>query len=47
MAGYTGSNVVQRGRDVESEACWTVPQLQDLLDEWIAAGFTDRELCCP
>ncbi|GGX48540.1 hypothetical protein [Streptomyces chryseus] len=41
MAGYTGSNVVQRGRDVETEACWSVPQLQELLDEWITGGFTD------
>ncbi|MGW2668147.1 transposase [Streptomyces sp. NPDC001272] len=42
VAGYTGSSVVQRGRDVEKEACWTVAQLQDLLDEWITAGWQPR-----
>ncbi|MYT24479.1 DDE-type integrase/transposase/recombinase, partial [Streptomyces sp. SID7760] len=42
VAGYTASNTVQRGRDVENEACWTVAQLQDLLDEWITAGWQPR-----
>ena len=37
VAGYTGSDVTRRGRDVASEAAWTIPQLQDLLDEWIVA----------
>ena len=35
VAGYTGSDVTRRGRDVAAEAAWTLPQLQDLLDEWI------------
>ena len=35
VAGYTGSDVTRRGRDVAAEAVWTLPQLQDLLDEWI------------
>ncbi|WP_020550095.1 DDE-type integrase/transposase/recombinase [Embleya scabrispora] len=39
VAGYTGSNVTRRGRDVADEACWTVPQLQDFLDEWIVCGW--------
>ncbi|MFD9459097.1 transposase, partial [Streptomyces sp. NPDC059985] len=42
VAGYTGSDVVQRGRNVEKEACWSVAQLQDLLDEWITAGWQPR-----
>ncbi|WP_308299914.1 Mu transposase C-terminal domain-containing protein [Streptomyces sp. CJ_13] len=42
VAGYTASNTVERGRDVEKEACWTVAQLQDLLDEWITAGWQPR-----
>ncbi|MFJ3176713.1 hypothetical protein ACIPJK_39225 [Streptomyces roseus] len=42
VADYTGSNAVQRGRDVEKEACWSVAQLQDLLDEWITAGAQPR-----
>ena len=32
VAGYTGSNTQLRG---SAEAAWTVPDLQDLLDEWL------------
>ncbi|MFJ9847591.1 transposase [Kitasatospora sp. NPDC101155] len=42
VAGYTASNVTRRGRDVASQARWTLPQLQDLLDEWITAGWQNR-----
>jgi Mu transposase, C-terminal len=42
VAGYTGSDVTRRGRDVAGEAAWTLPQLQDLLDEWIVAGWQSR-----
>ncbi len=35
MAGYTGSNAQLRGDRVNAEAAWTVPDLQDLLDEWL------------
>jgi transposase InsO family protein len=42
VAGYTGSDVTRRGRDVAAEAAWTLPQLQDLLDEWIVAGWQNR-----
>lgn len=42
VAGYTGSDVTRRGADPAAEAVWTLPQLQDLLDEWIIVGFTDR-----
>jgi hypothetical protein len=46
VAGYTGSDVTRRGRDVAAEAAWTLPQLQELLDEWIvmqpALGPHDR-----
>jgi hypothetical protein len=35
LPGYTGSDITRRGRDAESEACFTVAQLQDLLDEWL------------
>jgi putative transposase len=40
VAGYVGSNTTLRGKDVE--AVWTVPELQDLLDEWILAGWQPR-----
>ncbi|MFJ3505697.1 hypothetical protein [Streptomyces sp. NPDC090135] len=33
VAGYTGNSLATRGSAVEDEACWTLPQLQDLLDE--------------
>ncbi|GGZ30004.1 transposase [Streptomyces olivaceoviridis] len=35
VAGHTGSSVACRGRDTVAEAQWTIPQLQDFLDEWI------------
>lgn len=35
LPGYTGSDVTRRGRDAEHEACLTLAQLQDLLDEWL------------
>lgn len=46
VAGYTGREVTRRGAAVEAEACWSLAQLQELLDEWVVAGFTDRSLCC-
>jgi transposase InsO family protein len=42
VAGYTGSDVTRRGRDVAGRAAWTLPQLQELLDEWIVAGWQSR-----
>ena len=42
MAGYTGPDVTRRGRDVAAEAVWTLPQLQDLLDEWVVVVFSNR-----
>ncbi|WP_249126009.1 Mu transposase C-terminal domain-containing protein [Streptomyces sp. A2-16] len=35
LPGYTGSDVTRRGPDTEHDACYSVPQLQDLLDEWL------------
>ncbi|WP_321170765.1 hypothetical protein [Embleya scabrispora] len=35
LPGYTGSDVTRRGKDAEREACFSVAQLQDLLDEWL------------
>ncbi|MFD9394891.1 transposase [Streptomyces sp. NPDC060000] len=42
VAGHTGSSVVRRGRDTAAEAQWTIPQLQDFLDEWIVCGWQNR-----
>jgi putative transposase len=44
VASYTGSNPTLRGTD--AAGVWTVPELQDLLDEWLLAGFTDRYYAC-
>ncbi|MFD7262200.1 Mu transposase C-terminal domain-containing protein [Streptomyces sp. NPDC059874] len=35
LPGYTGPDVTRRGPEAEAEARYTVPQLQDLLDEWL------------
>ncbi|MFD8285963.1 transposase [Streptomyces solisilvae] len=42
VAGYTGSDVTRRGTRVEDEACWTLAQVQELLDEWIVADWQHR-----
>jgi len=33
VAGYTGSSVAQRDANVDEQAVWTLPQLQELFDE--------------
>jgi hypothetical protein len=43
VASYTGPNATERGRDVEGEAVCTVPQLSELLQEWIICGWQMRE----
>ncbi|CAL9676924.1 hypothetical protein SUDANB176_07860 (plasmid) [Streptomyces sp. enrichment culture] len=42
VAGHTGSNPQRRGSNAAAEARWTIPQLQDLLDEWITCGWQNR-----
>ncbi|MDT3728245.1 Mu transposase C-terminal domain-containing protein [Streptomyces sp. DSM 41972] len=42
LAGYTGRDVSRRGERVEDRAVWTVPELQNLLDEWLLAGWQAR-----
>ena len=41
-AADTGSNASRRGERVDDEAAWTLPELQDLLDEWLIAGWQHR-----
>ncbi|WP_327591523.1 Mu transposase C-terminal domain-containing protein [Streptomyces chartreusis] len=41
-AGYTGSTTDRRGRQLESGPLWSLPELQDLLDEWIVAVWQNR-----
>ncbi|GAA2707274.1 Mu transposase C-terminal domain-containing protein [Micromonospora olivasterospora] len=42
VAGYTGRDVAHRGSRVQTEAVWSMAQMQDLLDEWIIAGWQQR-----
>jgi hypothetical protein len=42
VAGYLGPNVTRRGTAAATEAVWSLPQLQELLDEWIVAGWQSR-----
>lgn len=40
VASYTGANMTLRGADVSG--AWTLAELQDLLDEWVLAGWQTR-----
>ncbi|HEU5268961.1 MAG TPA: Mu transposase C-terminal domain-containing protein, partial [Jatrophihabitans sp.] len=42
VAGYTGRDVSHRGADVEARTVWLIGDLQDLLDEWVIAGWQRR-----
>jgi transposase InsO family protein len=42
VRGYVGANVTRRGSAVEAEAAWTVPELQELLEEWVIVGWQPR-----
>jgi hypothetical protein len=42
LPGHTGSDVSQRGAAAEQDACWSLTQLQELLDEWVIAGWQER-----
>ncbi|AJT62578.1 hypothetical protein T261_0889 [Streptomyces lydicus] len=42
LVGYTGRDVTRRGERVEQAAVWTIPELQNLLDEWLLAGWQTR-----
>jgi hypothetical protein len=47
VAGYTGRSPEYRGWRAEDAAVWPLPELQDLLDQWIiAAGRTGRMTAC-
>lgn len=42
LPGHTGRNTDHRGRHPERENLWSLPELQDLLDEWIVAHWQNR-----
>jgi hypothetical protein len=35
VSGYTGRSPEYRGRGIEDKAVWSLPELQDLLDQWL------------
>ena len=42
LPGHTGRNTDHRSRHPERENLWSLPELQDLLDEWILAHWQNR-----
>ncbi len=42
VAGYTGRDVANRGSDIADRAVWSLPELQELFDEWVVAGWQAR-----
>ena len=42
VSGYTGRSAEYRGRGTEKNAVWSLPELQDLLDQWIIAEWQNR-----
>lgn len=42
VAGYTGRDVTRRGSDVADRAIWSLPDLQELFDEWVICGWQTR-----
>jgi hypothetical protein len=42
VSGYTGRDVTRRGADVAERAVWSLPELQELFDEWVIAGWQTR-----
>ena len=51
-SGYAGRSPDRRGRHVEDQPLWSMAGLQELLDEWLVAFFTDQKVefiplaCC-
>jgi len=42
VAGYTGSDLARRGKHVTDSPLWSLNDLQDLLDEWIALDWQQK-----
>ncbi|MFF9843448.1 Mu transposase C-terminal domain-containing protein [Streptomyces sp. NPDC013740] len=42
VAGYTGSTTDRRGRKLEDGPLWSLPELQNLLDEWVITIWQNR-----
>src|SRR6185437_5450653 len=42
VAGYTGAGLEHRGRGIETHRLWSLPELQELLDEWLISAWQNR-----
>ena len=42
VSGYAGRSPEYRGRGTEDKAVWSLPELQDLLDQWLIAEWQNR-----
>ena len=42
VSGYAGRSPDRRGRHVEGQPLWSMPELQELLDEWLIACWLNR-----
>jgi hypothetical protein len=42
VVGYTGSDLARRGKHVEDGPLWSLNELQDLLEEWIALDWQQK-----
>lgn len=42
VSGYPRSSVERRGRDAAAQPLWSLPELQDLLVEWVVARWQNR-----
>ncbi|WP_414119773.1 Mu transposase C-terminal domain-containing protein [Corynebacterium nuruki] len=42
LDGYVGPNVVQRGKDPAEQAVWTMAEVQNLMDMWVAGVYQNR-----
>uniref|UniRef100_UPI00389A62DE Mu transposase C-terminal domain-containing protein n=1 Tax=Streptomyces spongiae TaxID=565072 RepID=UPI00389A62DE len=43
VAGCTGRSADHRGRHLDRQPLWSLPELQELLDEWLVAHWQNRE----
>lgn len=43
VAGYTGRSTDHRGRNLDKKPLWSLPELQELLDEWLVAEWQNRK----
>lgn len=42
LAGYTGPNVVHRGKSPDQDAFWTLAEVQNLLEIWLATTWQNK-----